>query len=135
MIGSVGHANIRRALVLFLALAVSGALAQGAPTPDYAAVVAAPDRAEADHQADARRKPALLLAFTGVRPGMKVLDMETSAGYSAELLARVVGPSGKIYAQDSAAVIERSTRIPRHSRVYSSNTVNSFKPLPFSSRS
>jgi predicted methyltransferase len=38
---------------------------------------------------------------------MKVLDMETSAGYTAELLARVVGPSGKVFAQDSAAVIER----------------------------
>ena len=33
--------------------------------------------------------------------------METSAGYSAELLARAVGPTGMIYAQDSAAVIER----------------------------
>ena len=107
MIGSVGHANIRRALVLFSIFAASGALAQGAPAPDYASVVAAPDRAEADRQADARRKPALLLAFTGVRPGMTVLDMETSAGYSAELLARVVGPSGKVFAQDSAAVIER----------------------------
>ena len=38
---------------------------------------------------------------------MKVLDMETSAGYSTELLARAVGPTGKVYAQDSAAVIER----------------------------
>jgi predicted methyltransferase len=38
---------------------------------------------------------------------MKVLDMEASAGYSTELLARAVGPSGIVYAQDSAAVIER----------------------------
>jgi predicted methyltransferase len=36
-----------------------------------------------------------------------VLDMEASAGYSTELLARAVGPSGTVYAQDSAAVIER----------------------------
>ncbi len=111
MIGSIGHVNIGRALVLFLMLAAPsmlaapGALAQGAP--DYAGIVAAPDRAEADRAADARRKPEQLLAFTGVKPGMQVLDMETSAGYTAELLARVVGPSGKIYAQDSAAVIER----------------------------
>jgi predicted methyltransferase len=107
MIGSVGCAKIRRALVLFLMLAPFSALAQGAAAPDYAAIVAEPDRAEADRAADARRKPAQLLAFIGVRPGMKVLDMETSAGYSAELLARVVGPSGKVFAQDSAAVIER----------------------------
>jgi predicted methyltransferase len=38
---------------------------------------------------------------------MKVLDMEASSGYSTELLARTVGPTGIVYAQDSAAVIER----------------------------
>jgi len=48
-----------------------------------------------------------MLAFTEVKTGMKVLDMEASAGYSTELLARAVGPSGVVYAQDSAAVIER----------------------------
>jgi len=54
-----------------------------------------------------RRKPAKMLAFIGVKTGMKVLDMEASAGYTTELLARAVGPSGIVYAQDSAAVIER----------------------------
>ena len=48
-----------------------------------------------------------MLACTGVQTGMKVLDMEASAGYSTELLARSVGPSGTVYAQDSAAVIKR----------------------------
>ena len=48
-----------------------------------------------------------MLAFAGVRPGMKVLDMEANAGYSTELLARTVAPGGVVYAQDSAAVIER----------------------------
>ena len=83
----------------------SGAQAQ--QTPDYEAIVASPDRTDADRQADARRQPAKMLAFTGVKTGMKVLDMEASAGYSTELLARAVGPSGIVYAQDSAAVIER----------------------------
>ncbi|MDE2331228.1 MAG: class I SAM-dependent methyltransferase [Bradyrhizobium sp.] len=76
-------------------------------TPDYAAIVAAPDRSDADRQTDQRRQPAKLLAFTGVRPGMKVLDMEAGAGYSTELLARAVAPGGTVYAQDSAAVMER----------------------------
>jgi predicted methyltransferase len=38
---------------------------------------------------------------------MKVLDMEANAGYSTELLARAVGATGVVYAQDSAEVIER----------------------------
>jgi predicted methyltransferase len=92
------------AVVSLVISAAPGALAQ---TLDYAAVVAAPDRTDADRQADQRRQPAKMLAFTGVQAGMKVLDMEASAGYSTELLARAVGPTGTVYAQDSAAVIER----------------------------
>jgi predicted methyltransferase len=86
---------------------VAVARAQDAKAPDYQAIVAAPDRSDADRQTDARRSPAKMLAFTGAKPGMKVLDMEAGAGYSTELLARSVAPGGVVYAQDSAAVMER----------------------------
>ncbi len=86
---------------------VNPAAAQAAQAPDYEAIVAASDRSDGDRQADQRRQPAKLLAFAGVRPGMKVLDMEANAGYSTELLARAVAPGGVVYAQDSAAIIER----------------------------
>lgn len=95
------------ALVSLAIAAPSGTFAQEAKAPDYEAIVASPDRTDVDRQADQRRQPAKMLAFAGVRTGMKVLDMEASAGYSTELLARAVGPSGTVYAQDSAAVIER----------------------------
>jgi predicted methyltransferase len=107
------HASAASLLVTITLLAAWGvpAIAQDAKapdkTPDYAAIVAAPDRNEADRQTDARREPAKMLAFAGVRPGMKVLDMEASGGYSTELLARTVAPDGIVYAQDSADVIER----------------------------
>jgi predicted methyltransferase len=80
---------------------------KAADTPDYAAIVAAPDRSDADRQTDQRRAPVKMLEFTGARPGMKVFDMEAGAGYSTELLARAVAPGGTVYAQDSAAVMER----------------------------
>jgi predicted methyltransferase len=84
------------------------ASAEDAKAPDYEAIVAAPDRSDADRQTDLRRQPAKLLAFTGARPGMKVLDMGAGAGYSTELLARAVGAGGSgVYAQESAAVMER----------------------------
>jgi predicted methyltransferase len=76
-------------------------------TPDYAAIVATPDRSDADRQTYQRRAPVQMLTFTGARPGMKVLDMEAGAGYTSELLARAVAPGGVVYAQDSAAVMER----------------------------
>src|ERR1700704_1580807 len=111
MIGSIhGRAKIIGVLAcLSISAGWSGtpAPAQDAKAPDYEAIVAATDRNDGDRQADARRQPAKLLAFAGVRTGMKVLDMEANAGYSTELLARTVGPTGIVYAQDSAAVIER----------------------------
>jgi len=94
-------------LPMFAGWNVVSAAAQGAKTPDYEAIVAAPDRSDADRQTDQRRQPARMLAFTGVGAGMKVLDMGAGAGYSTELLARAVGPNGAVYAQESAAVMER----------------------------
>lgn len=89
-------------------LAVWGtAAAQDAKAPDYEAIVASPDRSDADRQTDQRRRPAKMLAFIGVKSGMKVLDMGAGAGYSTELLARAVGPGGAVYAQESATVMER----------------------------
>src|ERR1700687_3814987 len=83
------------------------AAAEDAKAPDYEAIVAAPDRSDPDRQTDQRRDPAKLLAFTGARAGMKVLDMGAGAGYSTELLARTVGPTGAVYAQNSAEIFER----------------------------
>jgi len=75
---------------------------------DYRAIVASSDRSEADRQTDQRRNPELLLAFTGVGPGIRVLDMGAGGGYSTELIARAVGSGGTVYAQDSQAVSPRT---------------------------
>jgi len=44
-----------------------------------------------------------LLAFTGVEIGMTVVDMGAGAGYSTEMMARSVGPTGKVYGQNTQA--------------------------------
>jgi predicted methyltransferase len=75
---------------------------------DYAAVIAAPDRSDADRQADKRRDPLPFLVFAGVQPGMKVLDMGAGGGYSTELMARTVGPSGVVYGQNPPDRFERA---------------------------
>ena len=64
-----------------------------------AEILASPDRREADRNNDLRRKPAELLAFIGVRPGMVALDLSAGGGYTTELLARAVGPAGRVYGQ------------------------------------
>lgn len=72
-----------------------------AATADYAAAVAAPGRLAEDREQDAQRKPAELLAFFGVQPGMAVLDLYSGAGYFTELLAAVVGPTGRVVAHNN----------------------------------
>jgi len=64
-----------------------------------ATLIASPDRSAADRTNDLRRKPDQMLAFTGLRPGMIALDLSTGGGYTTELLARAVGPTGKAYGQ------------------------------------
>jgi predicted methyltransferase len=95
--------------IVLLAVLAAGMTAPAA-AQDYQAIVAAPDRSDADRQTDLRREPAKMLAFAGVKDGMKVLDMEANAGYSTELLARAVGATGVVYAQDSAEVVERAVK-------------------------
>ncbi len=77
------------------------------PTAESRAVVASADRSDADRKTDVRRRPEMMLAFTGVKAGMRVLDLGASAGYSTELLARSVGPQGVVYAQNTQAMIDQ----------------------------
>ncbi len=96
-------------LALFaFALLLVGMKANAQPAPDYAALLAAPDRSDADREADKRRDPLLFLAFADVRPGMKVLDMGAGRGYSTELIARAVAPSGMVYGQNPPDLPEKA---------------------------
>src|SRR5256885_7134443 len=96
-----------RILACLLALsaiaAAPAAIAQTAP--DYAAIIAAPDRSDADRKLDTNRAPAQWLAFIGAKPGMKILDIEAVYGWKAELLARAVAPGGKGYGENSEATL------------------------------
>jgi predicted methyltransferase len=69
------------------------------PPPDYAAALSAPDRLPADAARDAARHPAEVLAFSKVMTGNTVFEIEAGGGYFTELLARSVGPTGKVIMQ------------------------------------
>lgn len=77
-----------------------------------AAAVAAPDRSADDRALDQGRQPAAMLAFFGIAPGMKVAELGAGGGYTAELLARTVGPAGKVYAQNSQFLLDRFAQKP-----------------------
>lgn len=80
------------------------------PESYYFWVVHSQDRSDADRVTDQRRKPELLLVFYGVRPGMRVLDLGAGGGYNTELLARVVGPTGVVYAQNNRYFLDNFVR-------------------------
>jgi predicted methyltransferase len=98
----------RYAAVGLLGVAMLACCIGSARAQDYAAIIASEDRSEADRNTDKRREPVKLLTFTGAKSGMKVLDMGAGGGYSTELMARSVGPSGVVYAQNSTTPNERA---------------------------
>ena len=78
---------------LMLATAAEGG------TPAYLDnAVAAPGRPADAVKLDTGRKPAEVLAFLGLKPGMAAADIMTGSGYWAEIMANAVGPKGKVTA-------------------------------------
>jgi len=94
-----------RSLALLLAAAVLATACQTTTPPisreRIAEIVASPDRSAADRSNDRRRKPELMLAFIGIRRGMVAMDLSAGGGYTTELVARAVGPTGKVYGQSA----------------------------------
>lgn len=86
--------------VVGLSIAVwsSWAVAAEPPLPaNIAAAAADPARANQAAQ-DAQRRGPEILAFAGVSPGAKVIDLIPGGGYWTGLFAASVGPSGHVYA-------------------------------------
>jgi predicted methyltransferase len=115
---------VPHALAAVLALALLYACAALEPLPDYRNIVLSADRSDADRVLDQRRDPQRLLEFYGVRPGMRVLDMSAGRGYNAELLARAVGPTGRVYAQNSPSLSSAAAKTALEERLKSPAMTN-----------
>lgn len=86
------------AAILGFSLASGIALAQGGVPAAIATAVADTARPEADRARDALRKPAEIVTFAGVETGDKVAEIAPGGGYYTRILAKAVGPGGKVYA-------------------------------------
>ncbi|HEX6219031.1 MAG TPA: methyltransferase [Sphingomicrobium sp.] len=62
------------------------------------AALADPQRQSHREAGDDRRKPGALIAFAGVKPGDKLLDLIPGDGYWTRIFSKIVGPEGKVYA-------------------------------------
>ena len=94
------------AIVLATPLGCSKPASAPAESPDLHSViqnaVADSARPAAYRTADAFRKPAETLAFSGVRPGMIVGEFYPAGGYFTRMLSDVVGPTGHVYTIENA---------------------------------
>lgn len=94
----------------WLALLLASVLvASGTPLAaraDLAKQLAESERSDADKARDEGRKPAAVLAFLGVEPGMTAMDVIAAGGWYTEVLSVAVGPAGRVYAQNTDFVLK-----------------------------
>ncbi|MEZ4334951.1 MAG: SAM-dependent methyltransferase [Myxococcota bacterium] len=116
-------------------------LADVEPSARWRDVLAASDRSPADRALDAGRRPAEVFTFFGIDRGQRVAELFAGTGYTTELLARAVGPTGVVYAQNNRFVLDRFAREPLAKRLAGAELANVIAverelddPLPDSAR-
>ncbi|AYJ88007.1 methyltransferase [Sphingomonas paeninsulae] len=98
-------------LSLLLATATTAVTTTAMAAPrDYAAAVAFKGRPAEAMAMDAGRKPAEILDFMQLKPGMKAIDVLTGTGYYAEIMAQVVGAGGSVVAFEPQAMIDAKAK-------------------------
>ncbi|MET0660077.1 MAG: hypothetical protein ABW110_18200, partial [Steroidobacteraceae bacterium] len=89
--------TVRLSAALAAILLTGGVCAE--PIPAYVtAAVADPGRPDTDRQRDANRKPADVIAFSGMKPGDRIADFMPGRGYFTRLFCVLVGTTGHVYA-------------------------------------
>ena len=89
---------IRRLILALVGAVALGALGANAAVPrTIAAAVANPARPADDVKRDGARKPAAVIAFSGMRRGWTVADLIPATGYYDRIFAGVVGRKGHVY--------------------------------------
>lgn len=82
--------------------------------PDYIqAAVASGERTPAMTERDANRKPAELLALSGIKPGDTVVEFAGFGQYFTTMLSAIVGPQGKVLVYDLPYTEERAGEASR----------------------
>jgi predicted methyltransferase len=58
-----------------------------------------------------------LLGFLGIGPGLRVAELGSGTGYTTELLARAVGPTGVVYGENPKWLLEKFAERPWSERL------------------
>jgi predicted methyltransferase len=102
---------IRSAAVLVLAAA--SVMAGAAQVPAYiSGAVASSSRPDKDRERDVNRKPELVIAFAGIKPGQNVGELLPGGGYFSRLFCQIVGPAGHLYTVSMIPTVKRDPPPP-----------------------
>ncbi len=93
-------ANVAGAIAAGLWLTASCAALAADMSPSVMAAIADPARTAAETALDAGRKPAELISFMGLKPGMSIVDIFPGP-YWDRMFSTVVGPKGSVIAFQS----------------------------------
>src|SRR5258708_39247586 len=86
------------AMTSLLLSPAASVLAAQAVSPEISAAIADPSRPQANKDLDDKRHPAEFLTFIGAKRGNKISVLVPGGGYVTRLLAKVVSPTGHVYA-------------------------------------
>jgi predicted methyltransferase len=97
--------TLRTLLLLLLSLCTPAIAAEEAAPPGADRLVAALEhasRSATDRERDARDHPHAVLGLAGFGAGQTIADVFGGGGYYSEIIARVVGPDGKVLLVNNA---------------------------------
>ena len=101
---------LRVALAVFAAAAL---IAGAAAVPAYiTSALASSSRPEKDRDRDVNRKPDLVIAFAGIKPGQQVGELMPGGGYFSRLFCQIVGPTGHLYTISMIPAVKRDPPPP-----------------------
>ncbi|GGO95805.1 class I SAM-dependent methyltransferase [Stakelama pacifica] len=105
---------------------IAAAVALALPLPAAAQVVSKgqvgaalfmPGRPADAVKLDADRKPAEVLNFLGLKKGDVAADIMAGSGYYSEIMARLVGPKGKVVAYEPTQFYDEKAKASWHSLI------------------
>jgi predicted methyltransferase len=110
---------MRASILLLVACSATPAAKppETAQPPSIDAALASTDRDPVDRALDAGRKPAQLMKFFGIAAGQHVAELTAGGGYTSEILARIVGDKGLVYAQNPKFILEKFAEKPWSERL------------------
>jgi predicted methyltransferase len=103
--------------LIFVVLFVPAAHAQDEQAARMRTALASPQRPAESKARDADRKPIETVQFLGIETGDTVLDMIAAGGWFTEVLSAAVGPTGKVYSQNPAFLVQADAEKALHERL------------------